>query len=281
MRKPLRIIRWACLLIFVLPSVTWGDFGLAYEGVLSFEEGKSHLASNPAKAREYFRDAVHFFSLFYDKGDVSLGVTYPMTIPKEFLIWGKAHYLLDETSEAILAFQRGLRFNVSDPELRSALQIARQRVEYPPGAVKPNDPWDNLLHQSRAGRFWILALACYGLSVLGLTCWLTSGRRAAGIATGLLALASILATAGWVVAYRQAQWDQEYPLVVVKEDKLPLRTGNGPSYPAHADLPLLRQGMEARRILERGDWLQVQFPGNVVGWVPKAAALVDEPSPVK
>jgi hypothetical protein len=35
--------------------------------------------------------------------------------------------------------------------------------------------------------------------------------------------------------------------------------------------------MEARLLHRRGGWLQVEFPGGAVGWVPQAAALVDEP----
>jgi hypothetical protein len=65
--------------------------------------------------------------------------------------------------------------------------------------------------------------------------------------------------------------------VVIREDKPPFRKGNGRSYPAHADLPVLSRGMEARRIHERGGWLQIQFASGEVGWVEKSAVLVDGP----
>jgi hypothetical protein len=35
--------------------------------------------------------------------------------------------------------------------------------------------------------------------------------------------------------------------------------------------------MEARRLHERGGWLQIQFASGEVGWMEKAAVLVDEP----
>jgi hypothetical protein len=68
-------------------------------------------------------------------------------------------------------------------------------------------------------------------------------------------------------------WQDRRPLVVVREDHLPLRKGNGPSYPTNPDLPVLSRGMEARRLYERGGWLQIQFAGGEVGWVEKSGVL--------
>ncbi len=65
--------------------------------------------------------------------------------------------------------------------------------------------------------------------------------------------------------------------MVIREDKLPLRKGNGPSYPANPDLPMLYRGMEARKLHERGPWLQIEFASGEVGWVETAAVLIDTP----
>ena len=73
----------------------------------------------------------------------------------------------------------------------------------------------------------------------------------------------------WLQAYR----DLEQPPMVIQNDDVPLRIGNGLSYPRHADLPTLTRGMEARRLHARGSWVQLQFASGEVGWVPASEVL--------
>ncbi len=82
---------------------------------------------------------------------------------------------------------------------------------------------------------------------------------------------------GWWLWNRAERFEQQHPLVVVAFEDVPLRTGNGTSYPLHATLPQLYPGMEARRLHQRGDWLQIRFATGEIGWVPTKKVLVDEP----
>ena len=72
--------------------------------------------------------------------------------------------------------------------------------------------------------------------------------------------------------YRIAQ-DLDQPLVVVALNGVTLRRGNGTLYARDPDLPIVNRGMEGRRVNERGGWVQVQFPGGEVGWVPREAVI--------
>ncbi|HZP02585.1 MAG TPA: hypothetical protein VFD30_20050, partial [Terriglobia bacterium] len=74
----------------------------------------------------------------------------------------------------------------------------------------------------------------------------------------------------------QARAAAAHPLVVIVKDKVPFQRGNGPSYSAHPDLPILNQGMEAQCLHQRGDWLQIQFATGEIGWVPRDQVLIDE-----
>jgi hypothetical protein len=58
------------------------------------------------------------------------------------------------------------------------------------------------------------------------------------------------------------------PLVVVAEDGVLLRRGDGLAYPPRYDTPLPR-GAEARLRRERGTWLQIELSGGEIGWVPR------------
>jgi hypothetical protein len=58
----------------------------------------------------------------------------------------------------------------------------------------------------------------------------------------------------------------QHPLVVIADDGVLLRKGNGEAYPRRYDTPLNR-GVEARLLYARGDWLQIELTSGEVGWV--------------
>jgi uncharacterized protein YgiM (DUF1202 family) len=68
---------------------------------------------------------------------------------------------------------------------------------------------------------------------------------------------------------------QTRPVVVITDDGVLLRAGNGLRYPAAYETPLSR-GVEARLLFTRGDWLQIELSGGEVGWVPREYALTDD-----
>jgi hypothetical protein len=70
--------------------------------------------------------------------------------------------------------------------------------------------------------------------------------------------------------------EQQHPLVVIADDGVLLRKGNGLSYPPRYETPLNR-GVEARLLVSRGDWLQIELEGGEIGWVPREYARVDNP----
>jgi uncharacterized protein YgiM (DUF1202 family) len=64
------------------------------------------------------------------------------------------------------------------------------------------------------------------------------------------------------------------PLVVIAENGVLLRKGNGEAYPRRHEVPVNR-GVEARLLYERGDWVQIELSGGETGWVPRAYVLID------
>jgi hypothetical protein len=83
------------------------------------------------------------------------------------------------------------------------------------------------------------------------------------------------------VIHRVDEGEAARPLVVILDDGVLLRKGDGLAYPPRYDTPLNR-GAEARLLFERGGWLQVELAGGEVGWVPRRLdqheyVLVDTP----
>jgi hypothetical protein len=192
---------------------------------------------------------------------------------------GNAHLLADELPDAIFAYARGLRLDPNDQGLRDNLEYARARVAYPFGdhGRPEEDSWPSWLYRPSAFQVLAAALTLYALACILATRWYMTRRWALLIRAGMAVVLAALCGAYWLDLEGNNAWQEQHPLVVIRDDKIPLRKGNGPNYPSHAHLPSLSRGMEARKLHERGGWLQVRFASGEVGWVEKAVVLIDEP----
>jgi hypothetical protein len=196
-----------------------------------------------------------------------------------FFNLGNAHFLADQLPEAILAYHRGLCLDPNDSGLRENLDYARARVHYPFGerGRPEEDSWPPWLYRPSSFQLLAVVVLLYGSLWVLATRWFMTRRRALVLRAIVVSILAVVGGFLWVHFENERAWQAQHPLVVVRDDKAPLRKGNGPSYSANPDLPVLSRGMEARKINERGGWLQVQFAGGEAGWVEKSAVLVDEP----
>jgi hypothetical protein len=79
------------------------------------------------------------------------------------------------------------------------------------------------------------------------------------------------------VAVSDAAGKPSKPLVVIAEDGVLLRKGDGLSFPPRYPTPVNR-GVEGQLLAERGKWLQIELSGGEVGWLMREYALVDRES---
>ena len=199
--------------------------------------------------------------------------------PQLYRNLGNAALLADDLSRAVLSYRRGLHLSPTDAGLRAGLEEARARVAYGSdgGFGPPSDdgrpPW-----LPRIGSDWFVlgAAACYAVACVLLTRWLmVRGRRWLFGGAAALAAAGCL-TSLLVLAVRSERQDRERPLAVICQDGVLLRKGDGLTYPPRYDTPL-NKGVEARRLFERGGWVQIELSGGEVGWVPDGCVLIDGP----
>jgi hypothetical protein len=191
---------------------------------------------------------------------------------------GNASLLADDLPRAILSYRRGLRLAPTDPDLQAGLNEARGRVVFaatggfgrPPQESPP--PW---LPRLGTEELFAAAAGCYIAGCLCATRWLMTRRRYSLI-SGIIALLAAAALTTLIdAAIRSEREKREHPLVVVAEDGLMLRKGDGLAYPPRYETPL-NKGVEARRLYERGDWSQIELSGGEIGWVRRDRLLVDE-----
>jgi tetratricopeptide (TPR) repeat protein len=237
---------------------------LAQRAEAEFNEGV-RLRHAQDKARPHFRAAAEQFAELRRRG-VHNALLYRNL--------GNAYLLAGDPPRAILSYRRGLQLRPGDRDLRANLGQARQQVVYAEGERlgrpigDPGPPW---LPHLEPGWLFASAFGAYALSCLLLTRWLMV-RRTRWLLWGLTAV--VVAAVLTIFLIRSEQSPTGGPLVVIAEDRVLLRKGNGLAYPPRYDASLNR-GVEARLLFRRGDWLQIELAGGEVGWIPLSAALVD------
>jgi tetratricopeptide (TPR) repeat protein len=236
------------------------DAALLHLAEMEFHKGKE-TSNDPALARKHFAAAARQFDALRRRG---------IQNPQLYRNLGNAEMLSGNLAGAIFSYRRGLRLAPNDRSLQTNLELARGRVHYP-NSTRPADP----MWLPPTSLVVVLALCLYAVAWAAWTRRLIKGRgtwRALALSVGAIVAAAACAWLQW------RDWQEErYPLVVVARDGVNFQRGNGDSYPRHAELPALNEGMEARRLYQRGDWLHIQLPGGAVGWVRNNATLAAEP----
>lgn len=224
---------------------------------------------DPVGARASFRRAADHYEQARRAGS--------LTSARHFLDQGNACLLCDDLPAAILAYRRGRRLDPAHRTLQTQLAFARALVVHSqPGnfgrpPVEHRPPW---LPRLPVGVTLLVAAALNALS------WPTAlwahikrhrlARRTAGVT---LPLAGLLLGA-LLVEEAINQDEVRTPLVVIAQDGVLLRKGNGEAYPRRYEEPVNR-GVEARLLHERGGWVQLELSGKEVGWVPREYVLID------
>lgn len=248
------------------------DADVLRQAETAFHEG-ARLRDRPAEARRAFAEAADRYEELRRRGVANAAL---------FRDQGDASLLAGDLPRAVLAYRRGLRLAPNDGVLRANLEYARSLVTRTPPGNLGRPPVEALPPWLPRPSPWLLlagALLLYTLGCLALARWWMLRRR--GLLTaGGVALAAALLLGGAFALWTNARRQQDlHPLVVIADDGVLLRRGNGLTYPPKYETPVNR-GVEARLLFARGDWLKVELAGGESGWVPRKDALLDvEPSP--
>jgi len=242
------------------------------EALLAEAQNYFHLGlaarRDPQLARPLFRGSAEDYTELVRRGNRSAEIYRDQG--NAWLLWGSLR-------RAILAYRQGLAIDPTDASLRNCLDFARSQVVYHQpenlGRPPPLNVWLSLTNALSAQTYFFLAAICYAAACIGVSIWWMTRSLWALAAGGLLLIlaalcSGLLATQAW-----HFQDEQIYPVVVISEDGVTMRTGNGVSYPAKLSVPLNR-GLEARTLYTRGNWLQIELLTGQVGWVPRQAAVL-------
>jgi hypothetical protein len=241
------------------------DTDLLTSAEQSFAEG-SELRHDSARARPAFGRSAAAYDELWGRGHRN---------PDLALNRAHAHRLAGNLPAAVVALHEGLAVAPWSRPLQVALDDARSAVAYPAHGDLAAEcrpvPVATIGRRMSPGEAWLIAGA------LWLAACAAVARFAMTRAPGWLAVAGLCAAAVaalgflWVQDRRERQRESEHPLVVVARDAV-LRKGNSAGYPARLE-PKLPRGVEARKLGERGGWVQVRLAGGAVGWLPASAVM--------
>jgi tetratricopeptide (TPR) repeat protein len=197
--------------------------------------------------------------------------------PGYYLALGNATLLAGDLPRAILAYREGLQGAPPSKDLRSNLGYARSLVVYRNDSSVGRPPPKGLsaIAPLTFRRLFWGSLIVYTLALISLLHGWRQGRKrlfSISLAAALSAFL-VMSTIGYSV-WLQHQ-SSRHPLLVLSQDAVVLRRGNGASYPPRLDARL-NKGVEARLLFRRGDWLQIELTGGQIGWIPTDAAVVSE-----
>jgi len=257
----------SALLLVGLPTAP-ADTDLLQRAEAAFAAGMQRR-DTPDQARPHFLQAARAYAELGRRGFRSPGLSRNE---------GNAWLLAGDLPRAVLAYRQGLRLSPGDRSLRDALAYAREQAAYPadsPLGRPPASPLPPWLPRVAPAWYLLLALLPYAAGCAALTRWWMVRRgRLLGLAATAFAVAA-LPTAGFALEEWLARQQGRHPIVVIADDGVLLREGNGLAYPKRYETPLNR-GVEAWLLAARGDWLQIELAGGEVGWVPRAYAVHDE-----
>jgi hypothetical protein len=235
----------------------------------AFQKGVAARA-RPAEARQAFAAAAQAYEALHQRGVRNADLYRNLAF---------AHHLAGQLPQALLAYHRGLRLAPADKRLRAGLEAARDEIAYPADLpLRPQEPaWPAWLPWPVDPLLLGAALVAYTAAwLLGALGWRRRQVRWV-LLSWLMALLALVSGIAWAACCRQRLWEEQHPWVIVAREDVPLRTGNGSSYPPHARLPRLFRGLEGRQLAVRGAWIQVLFPGDFIGWLRREEVLVEGP----
>jgi hypothetical protein len=261
-------------LLLILATVPSADDLLSDSRVLAnaeteFHAGVENRFSTP-EAQMHFHRAAELYEELRCRGVEGEAINHNL---------GNAYLLSGDFPRAILTYRRALGYAGSDRQIHEALAFARSQVAYPNGGyfglppVEQRPPW---LPRLSPGWYAGFGFVFYYLGWSAVTYWRTGRPGRWHLWAVLCLFAAFILVVVWVAEERRDADFMNRPVVVLSDDGVLLRTGNGLSYPPRSETPLNR-GVEARLLFVRGDWLQIELSGGEIGWVSREYALVDEP----
>ncbi len=184
---------------------------------------------------------------------------------------GNSYYKLTDYPNAILNYERSLRLNPDDEDVRFNLEIVNQRIE---DKIEPVPElfyirWMISLRSMASADVWgILFLLAFALSSAGFFLYVlgkTIFQKKFGFYTGIILLLGSFLFVGLGISMYHQQTKHNEAIVFsgsVSVKSSPVESGTG--------LFVVHAGTKVYLTDELGDWVKIRLADGNVGWLPLA-----------
>ncbi len=177
---------------------------------------------------------------------------------------------------AVAYYRRALRLCPTNELYRSSLH----QVESELGLLDSSG--DGMMDRIRASLRVIPLGWCFALFVVAwFVFWAAVALRLLGIRhvfksiAAISLLFAIIGSASYWLGIADFLRDDT---VVLLADQVAVRQGDGEEFEAVTELKSAA-GRQVKRLAERGDWIEIELPSGVVGWIPERSALAVSGAP--
>ena len=184
---------------------------------------------------------------------------------------GNAYFKDSQIAPAILWYERALRLDPSDADVRYNLEYARaltqDKIEEVPEIFF--EQWGRSMCYRLPSNAWaviglVFLALCVGCALLFLL-GSTPGRRRLGFFGGIAAL--LIALLGWDFAQWQRQEARRQDLAIVMKPVVSVKSS--PSEGSAKDLFILHEGTRVRILDNVGGYAQIEIADGRQGWIPR------------
>lgn len=244
-----RVINISLALFALIPMLAWG---------FKPEEHFRHAGEQYAVAH-YDSAIVHYHSIL-DQGIHSAAVYYNM---------GNAYYKLRKYPEAILYYEKALKLEPGNDDIRHNLSLANALIidKIEPVPVFFLKQWWTGFYNLLSADAWAwISVLLFGLTLICLWLFLTARRmawRKAGFFAGLVVLFLFIGSFG--LASQKYYYTQRINEAIVFVPTITVKSAPSAS---GVDLFVLHEGSKVKLLEEAEGWNKIRIANGSVGWMP-------------
>ncbi len=244
-----RVINFSLIFLLLLPLLS----------LASKHNEHFRIAGERYAAADYDSAIVHYRAII-DQGYHSAAVYYNM---------GNAYYKLRKYPHAILYYEKAMKLDPSNDDIKHNLQLANTLI------IDKIDPvpvfflkkwWTNFYNLLPADTWAWISVILFALTLVCLWLFLTSQRmlwRKTGFFTGLLMLFMFIGSFG--LASQKYYYTQRVNEAIVLVPSITVKSAPTSS---GVDLFVLHEGSKVRLLDESNGWHKVRIANGSVGWMP-------------
>jgi tetratricopeptide (TPR) repeat protein len=219
--------------------------------------------ANAAYANEYYEDAINYYSKIVDAGYES---------PALYFNLGNAYFKIQEMPSAILYYEKALKLNPNDEDIRFNLQTANTRIV---DKIEPVPElfiyawWRSFYNMMPVDDWAILSVAGFIIFIVLFLFYLLSRYiliRKLAFFTGLFVL--FITIVSFSIASRKYYNFHNHKEAIVFTPTITVKSSPNPN---SVDLFVIHEGSKVLIRDQVGEWFEIRIANGSVGWLPSSA----------